>query len=372
MPKKQPNKNGRYKKSFCYVENGKEIRVASYGKTQAEADRKNYEKKRAYEEGRLTINSSTMFGRWAAEWLETYKRPNVDSNSYKRYERTIRLHLSLLADLPLKDIRPVHLQRTLNLQEGKSHSNTKKIYLTLRQIFKRAVINDLIAKDPTEGLTMPRTTTGERRPLTQDERNLFVSAAATHPRGAWVLTMLMCGLREGETVPLTWADVDIKRRSLTVNKAVSYEGNHARQKSTKTRSSNRTVPIPDILFDALMALPRRPDSALVFTPAIVPGMLTSNHIRKMWKSFMRHADIMAGAKTYRNKVIEHVVDQTISPHYLRHTYATDLYKMGVDLKTAQYLLGHADIRMTADIYTHADEEKALNILSTQNQYNESN
>jgi integrase len=242
----------------------------------------------------------------------------------------------------------------------------------MRQIFKRAIINDLITKDPTEGLTMPRTIKGERRPLTHDERNLFVSAAATHPRGAWVLTMLMCGLRVAETVPLTWADIDTDRRSLTVNKAVSYEGNHARQKTTKTRSSNRTVPIPDILFDALMALPRRPGSALVFNPTIADGMLKGSNMRKMWKSFVRHADIMAGAKTYRNKIIEHVVDQTISPHYLRHTYATDLYKMGVDLKTAQYLLGHADIRMTADIYTHADAGKALSILSIQNQYNESN
>ena len=77
-------------------------------------------------------------------------------------------------------------------------------------------------------------------------------------------------------------------------------------------------------------------------------------------------DIEAGAALYRNKVIIHSpnIGQDLTPYYLRHTYATDLAERGVPLKTAQYLLGHATIAMTAQIYTHVttamiDDARAL-------------
>ena len=71
-----------------------------------------------------------------------------------------------------------------------------------------------------------------------------------------------------------------------------------------------------------------------------------------WHSFMREMDIAAGAKTYRNKIIIHAIDQDLIPYRLRHTYATNLAELGVDLKTAPYLLGHSDISVTANINTH--------------------
>ena len=71
---------------------------------------------------------------------------------------------------------------------------------------------------------------------------------------------------------------------------------------------------------------------------------------------MREWDIAAGAELYRNQVIKHMIDQEITPYYLRHTYATELAENSVDIKTAQYLLGHSDIKMTAEIYTHVTEK----------------
>lgn len=75
---------------------------------------------------------------------------------------------------------------------------------------------------------------------------------------------------------------------------------------------------------------------------------------KAWKSLLREMDLLAGAQTYRNKIIIHsdAIGQDLTPYNLRHTYATELAEKGVPLKTAQYLLGHSDIRVTANIYTH--------------------
>ncbi len=113
-------------------------------------------------------------------------------------------------------------------------------------------------------------------------------------------------------------------------------------------------------------MPRKQNSNLLFTPEKSNEMLTENHIVKMWSSFIRSLDIFSGAVLYRNKIVESKIADDITPHILRHTYATDLYRMGIDLKTAQYLLGHSDIRMTADIYTHADESRTQGILQAQN------
>ena len=85
-------------------------------------------------------------------------------------------------------------------------------------------------------------------------------------------------------------------------------------------------------------------------------MLTLTHLRRMWSSFHHACDREAGAKLYRNKIIEHAFDPAITPHYLRHTYCTNLRRQGIDLKTAQYLMGHASITTTANIYNHVDEE----------------
>lgn len=84
-------------------------------------------------------------------------------------------------------------------------------------------------------------------------------------------------------------------------------------------------------------------------------MLTQTNVRRLWHSFKRDLDIALGAELYRNKIIVHGLDQAVTPYFLRHTYCTSLFEIGIDLKTAQYLMGHASIKTTANIYTHFTE-----------------
>jgi len=80
--------------------------------------------------------------------------------------------------------------------------------------------------------------------------------------------------------------------------------------------------------------------------------MTKQRYERSWDSIIRAMNIEAGAKMYRNAIIEPVLDVNLSPYYLRHTYATNLAEMGVNLRTAQYLLGHANMNTTAKVYTH--------------------
>lgn len=79
---------------------------------------------------------------------------------------------------------------------------------------------------------------------------------------------------------------------------------------------------------------------------------TQSSMTCLWSNFKRELDISMGAKVYRNQIIESKVAPDLVPYCLRHTYGTDLQDAGVPLNIAKYLMGHSDIAMTANIYTH--------------------
>jgi integrase len=225
-------------------------------------------------------------------------------------------------------------------------------------MFRQAYIDGIIIKDVSQGIFMPATVEGERRPLTEQEREAVLKTAETHRAGLWVLTMFYAGLRPEETVPLMWNDIDLTEghESITVQRAAMWVHGRAEIKGVKGKDKKkgeqkrRTIPIPPPLAVKLRSVPHK--SLYVFTPAESEGMLTNSNLVNMWDSFHREVDLLMGAKTYRNKITIHAFPKEITPYYLRHTYATELFQMGVDLKTAQYLLGHEDISTTANIYTH--------------------
>jgi len=104
-----------------------------------------------------TINSPNVtVATWAREWLETYKKPAVIEKSYKLYRTNINKHvLPHIGNLPLTDIRPIHLQKILLLQEGKSKTHIQHVKIAMTSMFKQARINKYIKDDPSTDLIMP-------------------------------------------------------------------------------------------------------------------------------------------------------------------------------------------------------------------------
>ncbi len=158
---------------------------------------------------------------------------------------------------------------------------------------------------------------------------------------------LYCGLRKEEALGLKWTD--IKGGKLTVNRAKTFLTNQPDPvEELKTGAANRPVPIPEPLRQILLDTPH-------VSQYIVTGAngndITRSGFTRLWNSH----------------VVE-VVPFHITAHMLRHTYATSLYRAGVDLRTAQKLLGHSSIQMTADIYTHLEQEDAMKEAERLNDY----
>lgn len=293
---------------------------------------------------------------WAWQWYQTYKAPKVGASQRINYETNLKRHiLPVIGFMALSAVRPYHLQQLINdarREDGTplAQGTVRQIIYTLRQLFEQAEINGLIEVTPCRRIENTATSKSSRRALTRDEEALVRRVAARHWAGPWVLLMLDCGLRRGETVPIGKSDLTRDGLLRITSSATYAEGNQAQRKGTKTAAGERLVPVPPEL---LAQLDR---SGRYFFHGQNGKMLTLTHLRRMWSSFHRACDREAGAKLYRNKIIEHAFDPAITPHYLRHTYCTNLRRQGIDLKTAQYLMGHASITTTANIYNHVDEE----------------
>lgn len=319
------------------------------GKTQKEADAKKAKAKAEYEAGLLVVNGKTTFAAWVEEWLEVYKKPKIAESSYHDIKNMIKRVYGTMDNLKLCDIKLIHIQRCINDIAGSSKSYINKCMMYIKDIFRQAYNSDLIPKDPTIGLVAPQSKESKpRRALTIEEIKLFRHVMTYHHRGAFFGIMLACGLRPGEARALTRYNVDTKNKTITVTNAV--ENNSTKIKSPKTEAGNRTIPVPDWYWPILEDTTNKAECYLF--PNSRGGPMSKQRYLDSWHSFLREMDLAAGARTYRNKVIVHAIAQDLTPYNLRHTYCTNLAEMGVDLKTAQYLMGHSDISVTANIYTH--------------------
>ena len=297
--------------------------------------------------GKVTVEQ------WAWQWYHTYKEPHVGESQRNNYEEHLRLRICpAIGFLALDNVKPFQLQEMMNnarTSKGKplGASTAAKLHYITHAIFEQAEINGLIASSPFRRIETVGEDEKSRRALTRAEEQIVREVAKRHYAGPWVLLMLDCGLRRGETVPIGARDV--KDGLLCISQSVEYKtkSNQPTLKSTKTAAGARYVPIPAELQKQL-------DMKSRYFFHIENGrMLTMTKMRRMWHSFYRACDI---AELYRNAVVKHAFDPAITPHYLRHTYCTNLRRQGVDLKTAQYLMGHADISTTANIYSHVTEE----------------
>ena len=180
--------------------------------------------------------------------------------------------------------------------------------------------------------------------------------------GVAAMIMLYAGLRIGEVLALEWTDIDLEARTITVSKARTLFKNQASVKSPKTKAGIRVVPIPEILYDVLHSV--RKKQGLV-CPDINGKLMSLNAQKNAWNAFINHLNECAGGKKGSGPRKPVMVIDRITPHMLRHTYATMLFDAGVDVKSAQKFLGHSDIEVTLEVYTHLSkfkEDKAIRAL----------
>lgn len=328
------------RKSFTY--NGQRFFVR--GKDERDAIeqlallREKVERDEVYNPSLRTVRS------WAKECVEVYKVRQSEITRTKYLAKMESCVLKYIGDLKLAKVTPIQCQNCLNQQIGKSQNYINTTYQMLRFIFKMAKVNRMIVTDPTEHLVKPQGSHTPRRSLTAKEEQVFLKAIHQHGYGLFFAFMYYTGCRPQEAARIEGRDIQMENGKPML---------HIR--GTKTAASDRMVPIVPELME-MIPKKRDPYQLLCLNGAGKP-ISDINKIRA-WSSLTRQMQILAGCKVYRNELKPpYPLDtDSLSPYSLRHTFCTNLQKAGVDIRTAQYLMGHASIEMTANIYTHVDME----------------
>lgn len=330
-----------YVKTFTF--DGKRYKVR--GNSEKDAIVKMANKIRDLEEGKVVVSNTMKVREWAVKAVETYKTNQADETRKKYVQRMNHCILEHIGDMQLKQIKPLHCQNVLNLQAGNSKRQINEVHQTLNFIFKTAVNNQLILKNPAEKITKPAGTKTYRRSITDNERYHLLKVCENDDRFVLFLLMLYCGCRPSEAREAKGMDVKILEGQPVL---------HIR--GTKTDNADRFVPIPDVLYRKIKNTPK--------FDYIAPNNAGKKHdassYRRVTKNLYREMNIAMGCRVYRNRLVPpYPLAEDFVPYDLRHTYCTDLQKKKVDLRTAQYLMGHSDISLTANIYTHADNSTIL-------------
>ena len=311
------------------------IKKYLYGKTRAEVVQK---VKRYLKDGgvirkrRPKKRKSPALRNYIAEWAELYKKPNLKPKSYESLCHVIKRIVTALGDLPIGDITAESIQKFFNAMGANRMRDLCKAYLG--QVFAKALATGKIKSNPMLAVEIVQHTPQKRSALTPERQERFMEAIAGTPHGLLARLLLATGLRIGEVLALTAADIDAERLTVTVSKDIAHlENGKTIIQPPKSKASYRTVPISRELCAELLALPRQ--------GRLFP--ITYNAVRL---AFQR----VSGKLGY-----------TVTPHILRHTYATRLEEAGIPPKIKQYLMGHASLRMTQDTYTDTQEHYVASV-----------
>lgn len=288
------------------------------------------------------LDEDTKLSVFGKKYLETYKANTVGSKTYDDLVRIFNKHiLPGVGDKKVSTIKAIEYQEMLNNKCRYSKDYVSKIYDLTRQIVRHAYKNRLIPYDYSLDLTKPSgEPTKAGRSLSEYEQNILLKVIKGHRLEMLVLMMLNCGLRTQEARNLLWKDVDLKKEIIKVH-------------GTKTSNAERVVPIPRALLPVL-----REHKAGPFEHVC---MSDKQQVERAWRSVKRAMNIEMGCRVYRNKLVPpYPLQEPCRLYDLRHTYCTNLEKQHVPISIASRLMGHANISITAKIYTH-DNDVSLDI-----------
>jgi integrase len=274
-------------------------------------------------EGRYELPSkkpSPLLEAFAKEYF-AYYRANRRPNSVQRHEVSWRVLQPVLGRKRLAEITPFDLERyrRQRKQAGVSDVSINRELAFLRNLYTMAITWGKASENPVTKIRFARENNGRARFLTLDEETRLLACCVPSIKPI-VMTALHTGFRMSELLSLTWADVDFRRRVVTVRAAYAKNG------------ESRSVPMNSVLLETLFAMQ---GEAIAAGPVFCTSKGTPH--KKFRTTFMR-AVCKAG-----------IDDLTF--HDLRHCFASRLVMAGVDLPTVQALMGHKNITMTMR-YTH--------------------
>jgi integrase len=324
-------------------------RVFRYGKTRAEAAAKLTTALKSVQDGLPIPGERQTVDKYLESWLEESAKPSIRPMTYVSYASLIRLHvIPELGGVPLAKLTPQHVQALMNrkLAAGLSPRRVAMIRGVLRTALNQALRWGLVSRNVATLVSPPRAVRFEVRPLEPEQARLFLKAVRGDPLEPLYTVALAVGLRQGEALGLRWEDVDLDAGTLHIRHGLQRIEGKLRLVEPKSARARRTIVMPALVTESLRAHRVRQteqrllagaeweEGDFVFSTA-VGRPLTDSTVTHM---FQRH---LARAGLPRQRF-----------HDLRHACASLLLAQGVSPRVVMELLGHSQITLTLNTYSH--------------------
>ena len=298
-------------------------------------------------------------------WFKKYCAPHLSDQSAIRYDRMFQNHiLPRLGDMRLQDLTrediEINYAKTFHdygENKGYSHATVNSCSAQFKRMLKKAVDLGILPRNPHDGVELHKLRPPKKiEAYTADEQQKIIKRCK-ETRLDWIFYWLVVtGMRFGESAALTWDDIDMKKRTVRIDKtSVELHGSPMIQEKTKTEAGTRTIVVPKTVIEFLKDVRASQDPEANYRNLVFPNsrynIMNGANATLRWKKTCREIGI-----PYKGK------------HALRHTWATRALEAGVDVKTVSAMLGHKNVITTMNIYQDVLRDQQLNAADVMEQF----
>lgn len=306
------------------------------------------------------------------------------------YRKTFNSHIkdSLIGKKPICSIKNSDMLRFFNtlLDKGLSTGYLHIMNAFLNPAFEMAVDDDLIRKNPCNGIMskLEKTESTPKKAMTIEEQRRFLNFLSESERFHTYLplftVLLGTGMRIGECLGLTWEDVDIKNKLIYVTHTLRYDdygdGNKFHMSEPKTESGKRKIPMIEDVRKAFLTVRK---NNLMFGGSgdfTVDGykdfvFLTVKR-RRLYMPNTIGQMLTRIVKSYNETESKSALDENreplllphLTPHIMRHTFCTRFCENETNVRVIQEVMGHKDIKITMNVYSHVTIDKARECMES--------
>jgi len=335
---------------------GSPMYKSAFAKTQKSALKQLHQLIDLYRDVDLTEDSRMTLGEWLDKWLDEYMIFTIRESTLDSYRAMVKNQVKpFIGSKQISSLTTADMQKFYNkikkegrVREHPIHGKTladsmvRGVHMMLHEALDTAVKERLIAKNPTNGTTVPKCNYPEKQILGDNQLETFLEAIKGHEYWCdFFYVEVMTGLRRGEICGLKWQDINFEENKLQVKRSVSVKkGGGVSIGETKTETGVRCIQMPPSVAELLKSKKQTAITEWVFPHFLHPEQPISpaSAYRKL-KVILKNAEL-----------------PLIRFHDLRHTFATHATQGGVDPKTLAGILGHTNASFTLDTYTHVTSD----------------
>lgn len=289
--------------------------------------------------------SCAPFSKIAADWQRQHAT-EISYQGAKVYDPPVRRTIEYFGDRDIHSITAAEISAYLVsvAQRGYARRTVQVYRDALRMIYNYAILSGITATNPVLAVPLPKNLPSNHRSLPSDEALAAVKRSGSVPFGLFALVCLYAGLRRGEALALTYEDIDRRNKVIHITKSVAFISCTPYIKEPKTEAGYRNAILLDVLADQI------PEGSGLMFPGKDGGLMRSSEYMCRWDQYCTD------------------IGHRLTAHQLRHGFATILYEAGIADKDAQELLGHSNIAITRNVYTHIRQSRRTETAARLNDF----